>query len=178
MSRYELTRWSGLAGLVSGLLIIAGAIALQFTEPIVTGTLFASGHILLFFLLSGVYSVQYSATGYVGLLGYVIATVGNALLIAAAASFMLSRVEIAEEIFPVASPVTGILFAIGLLLLALSNSRVRALPSWPGWLMFVGIALDQILVRLPGDLPQLALAAPTLLLGLGVAGFGWVIRKN
>jgi hypothetical protein len=180
MSRYELTRWSGLAGLASGLLILAGAIAIPFMEPVLAGILIVGGHILLFFLLTGAYSIQYAHTGLVGFLGYVLSTIGNALFIAiqTTSSFVLPMVEINGDMFPAAIPATGILFSAGLLLLAIANTRVRALPAWPGWLMFAGMALNQFLPLVPGELPELVFIIPPILLGLGVVGFGWVIRRN
>lgn len=180
MSRYELTRWSGLAGLTSGLLIVAGAVSFPFVEPVVSGTLFVSGHILLFFLLTGVYSTHSAHAGLIGFFGYVLSTIGNALFIAlqTASSFVLSRVEVTGDFFPAAVPITNILFSIGLLLFAISNTRVRALPSWPGWLMFIGMASNPILVRLPAELPEPVRLIPPILVGLGVIGFGWVLRRN
>ena len=144
------------------------------------GALFVSGHILLFFLLTGVYLIQYSALRFVGLFGYVLVTIGNSLfiMIQTASSFVLSRVDISDEIFPAASPTTGIVFGIGLLLLAVANSQTRALPSWPGWLMFMGMALNLILPPLLGEAPDIVFAIPPLVLGLGVAGFGWALRRN
>ena len=180
MSRYQLTRWSGLAGLVSGLLMVAGAVSLLFAEPVVSGTLFVTGRILLFFLLTGVYATLYSHAGMLGFLGYVLATIGNALFVAirAASSFVLSRIEDTGTLFPAAIPVTGILLGVGLLLLAIAMTRVRALASWPGWLMFAGSALNLVLPRLISDAPDQVFAIPPILLGLGVAGLGRGLRQN
>lgn len=179
MSRYVLTRWSGLAGLVSGLLIIAGAVSLQFVEPVISGTLFVTGHILIFFLLTGVYATHYSRTGWLGLLGYVLATIGNALFIAiqTVSSFVLSRIE-EGAMFPAASPAVGMLFGLGLLLLAIADTRIRAGSAWPGWLMFAGMTLNLVLPRLLGDTSGPVFAIPPILLGLGAAGFGRALRQN
>ncbi|MFQ5921485.1 MAG: hypothetical protein ACE5M4_01435 [Anaerolineales bacterium] len=180
MSRYELTIWSGLAGLVSGLLIIAGAVSLPFVEPVVSGTLFVTGHILLFFLLTGVYATHYSHTGLLGLLGYVLSTIGNALFVTiqTASSFVLSRIEDSVTMFPVAITVTGVLFGVGLLLFAIAITRVHAQSAWPGWLMFGGMALNLVFPRLVGEAPDIVFAIPPILLGLGVAGFGRGLRRN
>lgn len=180
MSRYELIRLSGLAGIASGLLIIAGAVALPSAEPVVFGTLFVSGHILLFFLLTGVYSIQYSATGLIGLLGYALSMIANALFVAiqAADSFVLSRVVVSEDLFPAAAPATVAIFTIGLLLLAIANSRTRALMPLMGWLMFLGMALNLVLPRLVVAPPEFVFAIPPALVGLGAAGFGWALRSN
>ncbi len=180
MSRYELTRWTGLAGLVSGLLIIAGAVSLLIAEPVVSGALFVSGHILLFFLLTGAYGTTASHTGIIGLLGYVLSTIGNALfvMIQTASSFVLSGIENTGDMFPAASPAAGILFSFGLLLTAIANTRLRALPAWPSWLMFAGVALNLVLPQLLSDAPDFVYAIPPSLLGLGVAGFGWELRRN
>lgn len=182
-SLYELTRWSGFAGLVSGLLISAGAVSIPFFEPVVSGTLFVTGHMLLFFLLTGVYATHYSRTGVLGLLGYVLSTIGNSLFVTIqiTSSFVMSRIESAgvePPSFPAAILATGILFSLGLLLLAIANTRVRALPAWPGWLMFAGMTLNLVLPRLLNDAPELIFSIPPILLGLGIAGFGWGLRRN
>jgi len=180
MSRYELIRWSGLAGDASGVLIIVGAIAAPFVGPVASGTLFVTGHILLFFLLSGVYVTQSSYAGLLGLLGYVLSTIGNALFIViqTASSFALPRIEETGEMFPAAVPATGIIFSLGLLLFAIANTRVRALPAWAGWLMFAGMALNLALPRLLTDAPDLVFAIAPVLLGLGAIGFGLGLRRN
>jgi hypothetical protein len=177
MSRYELTRWSGLAGLVSGLLIIVGAVSRPFFEPVVTGTLLMSGHILLFFLLTGVYGMTYSHIGILGLSGYVLSTIGNALFVIAS-SFVLSRIDVGEDMSPAAGPAIGILFSIGLLLIAITITRIRALPAWPGWIMFAGMALNLLLPRVLNDAPDLVLAISPVLLGFGIVGYGWEFRRN
>ncbi len=180
MSRYELIRWSGLAGWASGLLIIAGAVLLPFVEPFVSGTLFVTGYILLFFLLTGAYATYYSYTGMLGLLGYVLSIIGNALFITiqSTSSFVLSRIEDTVDVFPAASLVTGFLFGFGLLLFSIATTRVRALSAWPGWLMFAGVALHLVLPRLLGEAPDIVFAIPPILLGLGVVGFGLGLRRN
>lgn len=180
MSRYELTRWSGLAGLVSGLLIILGAVSIPFVEPMVSGTLFVSGHILLFFLLTGVYGTTHSHAGIIGLTGYVLSTIGNTLfvMVQTASSFVLSRIDIEQDMFPAASPVTGILFSVGLLLSAIANTRVRALPAWPSWLMFAGTALNLLLPRVLSNAPDIVFSIPPILLGTGIVGLGWELRRN
>lgn len=180
MSRYELTRWSGLAGLASGSLIIAGAISIPLGEPLISGTLFVTGHILLFFLLTGVYSTTFARTGVLGFLGYVLSMIGNAMVVAlqTVSSFVLTRVDVSGDFYPAAVPVTGILFSIGLLLFAVANSRVRALASWAGWLMFLGRASNVVLPRIPAELPESVSLVPPILTGIGVLGLGWALRRN
>jgi len=180
MSRYQLTRWSGLAGLVSGLLMIEGAVSLPFVEPVVSGTLLVTSHILLFFLLTGVYATHYSHTGLLGLLGYVLSTIGNALFVTIqiASSFELFRIEDTGTLFPAAIPVTGILFGVGLLLFAIAITRVYARSAWPGWLMFAGSALNLVFPRLVGEAPDIVFSISPILLGLGVAGSGRELRRN
>lgn len=177
MSRYELTRWSGLAGIVSGLLIIAGAVALQFTEPVVSGALFVSGHILLFFLFTGVYGITYSHTGTIGFLGYTLSTIGNALIIMIQTASSFSVVD-TGDMFPAAETTAGIILTAGLLFIAIAITRIRALPAWPGWFMFAGIALNLILPQILSDPPEIVVSLPPILLGFGAASFGWALRRN
>jgi len=189
MSRYLLIRWAGLAGLVSGLLIIAGAAAMTFAPPVVSGAFFVAGHILLFFLLTGAYAAYSSHAGILGLLGYALATVGNSLFVTfqITVSFLISGIEStwglgdvdpASQAFPNAVSIAGAVFGLGLLLIAIAITRIKAPNAWAGWLMFVGMALTPVLSFLPGELPTVAFAIPPLLLGLGVAGFGWGLRRN
>ena len=189
MSRYMLIRWAGLAGLVSGLLIIAGAAAMTFAPPAVSGTLFVTGHIVLFFLLTGAYAAYSSYAGILGLLGYTLATVGNSLLVTfqimvslliseIEGTWVLGAVDLASPAFPEAVPVAGVVFGLGLLLIAIAITRIKAPTAWAGWLMFVGVALNLVLSFLPGELPTVAFTIPPLLLGLGAASFGWGLRRN
>jgi hypothetical protein len=189
MSRYVLIRWAGLAGLVSGPLIIAGAVAMTFAAPVVSGVLFVTGHILLFFLLTGVYAAYSSHAGILGLLGYVLATVGNSLFVTfqfmvlffisgIEGTWVLGAVDLASPALPGAVHIAGLVFGLGLLLIAIAITRIKAPTAWAGWLMFLGTALNLVLSFLPGELPVVAFAIPPLLLGFGVAGFGWGLRRN
>ena len=189
MSRYMLIRWAGLAGLGSGLLIMAGAAAMTFASPAISGALFVTGHILLFFVLTGLYAAYYSHAGILGLLGYTLATVGNSLFVAIQLMFsllisgvegnwVLGTVDIDSPVAPYAVPFAGVVFGLGLLLIAIAITRIKAPTAWAGWLMFVGMALNVVLSYLPGELPDVTSAIPPLLLGLGVAGFGWGLRRN
>ena len=188
MSRYELIRWAGLAGVLSGLLIIAGAAVLPFAEPIVSGALFVSGHILLFFLLTGAYAAYYLRSGFMGLLGYALSTIGNSLFVAfqlmysfvisgIEATWVLGAVDQSSSLPPSAVPVAGALFGLGLLLVAIATTRSRAPAAWAAWLMFIGMALNLVSYA-PLDLPGLTYIVPPFVLGLGTAGFGWRLRQN
>ncbi len=189
MSRYMLIRWAGQAGLVSGLLIIVGAAAMTFATPAISAALFVTGHILLFFLLTGAYAAYSSHAGILGLLGYALATVGNSLFVAIQlmvslsisgieGNWVLGAVDLDSPVAPYAVPFAGVIFGLGLLLIAIAITRIKAPTAWAGWLMFVGMALYLVLSFLPGELPTVAFAIPPLLLGLGVVGFGWVLRRN
>jgi len=189
MSRYMLIRWAGLTGLVSGLLVIAGAAAMTFAPAAFSGTLFVTGHILLFFLLTGAYAAYFSHAGILGMLGYALATVGNSLFVTFQImvslsisgiedTWVLGDADLASPVFPAAVPIAGVVFGLGLLLIAIAITRIKAPTAWAGWLMFVGMALNLVLWFLPGELPVVAFAIPPLLLGLGVAGLGWGLRRN
>ena len=86
--------------------------------------------------------------------------------------------DLASPAFPDAVPIAGVMFGLGLLLFAIAITRIKAPTAWAGWLMFVGMALNLVLSFLPGELPTVAFAISSLLLGLGVAGFGWGLRRN
>lgn len=189
MSRYELVRWAGLAGIASGLLIIVGAAVLPFSDPVISGALFVSGHILLFFLLTGAYAAYYVRSGIIGLLGYALSTIGNSLFVTFQLmySFVISGIEgtwvlgavnQSSSLPPTAVPVAGAVFGIGLLLVAIATTRVRAPAAWAAWLMFTGIALNLVFSLVPADLPGLTFVVPPFILGLGAAGFGWRLRQN
>ena len=189
MSRYLLIRWAGLAGLVSGLLIIAGAAAMTFAPPVVSGLFIVTGHILLFFLLTGAYAAYFSHAGILGLLGYALATVGNSLFVTfhimdsvlnsgIESTWGFNDLDLASPAFPDAVSIAGVVFGLGLLLIAIASTRINAPNAWAGWLMFVGVALNLVLSFLPGELPTVAFAIPPLLLGLGAASFGWGLRRN
>lgn len=77
LSSTKLLQWSGLVGLLSGGLLVLGGLA-AFVGSFAADDLFLSGHLLLAFVLIGMYARQIEQTGWLGLLvlGWSLSAIG------------------------------------------------------------------------------------------------------
>lgn len=160
MSNARLIRWSGLAALLGGLLMILGSINWEQPPWSWLGTL---GSIVLVFGLMGIYALQVEESGLAGFLGFVFIVAGGMLLMGPG------------ELFGVAFELLGsLLSAAGLLLLALGTLASRKFPRWVAWLWLVALVVGLPAVFVPsleGAVGMLASAAA----GLGMAGAGYTL---
>src|SRR3990172_120185 len=107
MSSAKLIRWSGLAAMLGGVLLILGSINWEQPPWSWLGTL---GSILLVFGLIGIYAVQVEESGLAGFLGFVFVVAGGMILIGPG------------ELFGLPFELLGsLLSAAGLLLLAIGT---------------------------------------------------------
>ena len=130
MSRQRLLRWSGVAAMVSGTLIVVLALAMV-TDQLATGVpdsllvvLRVGANVVVVLALMGIFYALSPWTGRMGKAGIVLAVLGLLLLIA--------------SFFPMAG--WGVLL-LGLLLFAAASTRA-GLKTGPGlWLWLVGSSL-------------------------------------
>jgi hypothetical protein len=192
----RLTRWSGLALLLAGLLI---AIPTLFhpsdSDPQAflnaawtpVHALLITGAILSMFGLIGLYRVQAERTGALGLVGFVLSFIGSALVVAAlvADAFVLPVIAAdpaGRALLDPAGPLFGgalglvfllmaLTFSLGSILFGFATARSGVLPRWAGALILIG---GPLLAFTP-PLPTLAGMVGALLLGAGYLWAGYAI---
>ena len=115
MTQSKFIRWSGLAAILTGLLVVTG----EFLE--LTGNqqewIYMLLDVALLVALTGVYLFQRHQAGIWGTLGYFVALVGTLTLLL---DFS------AEFLYPVGASILG----AGLILLAISALKAGKLPRW------------------------------------------------
>ena len=164
MKASTLYRLSGVSSIISVvLLLIFGGGFLVVGDPNVSQFIIyrLSGgfaHIFFVFALLGIYFKQFEKMGVLGLIGFVLAMVGNVVFIT---DILTSAyVSFRGALF---GPV-GLALPLGLLILAVANHRAGVMPKWAGWLMVLGHAVNMI-----------GLAAPIMLqISLFAAGILWM----
>ncbi len=182
MSTSDLVRWSGLAAIVGGVLAVLSDLVSflvpdyeNFSETATTGAytvesvLFLLATVLLLLGLVGLYASQAEAAGVLGLVAFLVAFLGTALVVGAiwAETFVAPSVaEVAPEFLdeePGGRLGLGFLLsfplsALGWLLFGVATYRARVYPRWAAILLMVGAALS-------------FLPLPILGVAIGVLGF-------
>ncbi len=169
MKASTLYRLSGVSSIISVvLLLIFGVGALVFDylnipQFIIIRLSGGFAHIFFVFTLLGIYFKQFEKMGVLGLIGFVLAMVGNVVFITDILSS--AYVSVQGELF---GPV-GLALPLGLLILAVANHRAGVMPKWAGWLMVLGHAVNII------SNTTIGLAAPIMLqISLFAAGILWM----
>jgi hypothetical protein len=197
----KLIRWAGLAAMVAGV-IFAGIQPIHPPDVLSSVTTTAWGIItplktvmcLLFLLgITGIYARQMEKTGWLGLVGFLVFSLGWAIttanvfaetfimppLATAAPKFVDSFLGVAggraSEVnlgaIPVLFAVAGILYMLGGLLFGIATFRAGILPRWAGGLLAGTAALTPLAALLPHAIQRLA-AVP---MGLALAWLGYAL---
>lgn len=193
MTRTRLIQWSGLAGVVSGVMLILLDLAFLISfgdQPERVAAITTTWLILLDFsifatflglmALLGLYAGQVEEGGHFMLGAFLLASLGMVMNIGflwgggfivpaltSAAPEFLDQVETAPPpIVAVGFISTFLLCALGWLLFAVASLRARVLPTIPVWLLILGAILGFI-SRFAG------LGIPNLLFGFALAWLGW-----
>jgi hypothetical protein len=170
MSSSYLIRWSGLAALVGGVLLIGENIAefifygdqpesvVALTNAwVILSVLALVGVVLIFLGLVGLYARQAEQTGTLGLVAFLVAFTGTAMLFgfAWAGAFVVPDLAEAVPDF-LDAPDAGILmvgvlltfglFALGWLLFGLASLQTKMLPRGSAVLLMVGAVLAFVLL--------------------------------
>jgi hypothetical protein len=139
---------SGYTSIISGILLILGHIlnlggGKEF-GTVLGGTLVLSAHLLLVFVLLGLFEVQSGRNGILGLLGMITGVIGTILVTT------IVYVEIAgasgtkvDSVFSSVVPSTihsfgPLLFVVGMILFGISVVRDKVLPRGGGYLLITG----------------------------------------
>lgn len=131
MTRSELIRWDGLIAILAGVLVLVVTFLpqelrfpglLEATDP--ARWLYWAVGLATAFALIGIYAIQVEESGMWGLLGFVLATVGNALFFA----------ENVPEL-------AGAIMAPGMVLLGIGSWKAGKLPRWVPGLWFAAVVI-------------------------------------
>lgn len=193
----NLTRWSGLAALIGGVLFIISEVA-QFIlfgdQPessaaatdawIILDMFFLVSIVLIILGLVGLYTTQAGQARVFGLIAFLVAMIGTAMLFGFVwtGTFVLSYLadaapEYVDPGFLDADPsgalimgvlLTFVLFAVGWLLFGLTSLQARVLPRGASILLMIGALLFFVLFML--ELP-----GATLLFGAALAWMGYAL---
>lgn len=166
MKTETLIRWSGVAAVIAG---IVGAAA-SFVTPEAGSPLewvFFLGWIATLFAFMGIYAHQAESIGSSGSLGFVLAFVGTAYFLAGEP--LLGGMDAAALL-----ALFGLVYSVGLVLLAVGTLRARKLPRWVPILWIVAVA-----VGLPGafvpSIAALAYQLGAVASGLAFVGAGYTL---
>lgn len=181
MSSSNLIRWSGLAAMLAGVLLLVAALLDLAVDPgqptsvrVTTGVYsFQSAVnllalVLLLIGLVGLYARQSQAAGLLGLVGFLVAFLGTALATGFrwAILFMAPSLAVAAPGFLNEGPPPGfflmlITFAVGWLLFGVATLRARVYPRAPAITLIVGAVLSLF----PLPLVDIVLAAAVAWMG-------------
>lgn len=190
MSTQNLMRWSGwalaiggiaIAGFFLALLPIGGVTATTESSPglyYLAHGLHTIGGVLAALGLVGLYARQSEKTGWLGLIGFVLAFIGTTLFagLGMISEFLLppiftnapALVAPGGALDPnslIIFPLTFLPFLVGYILLGIATMRAGVLPRWSGLLLILGA----ILFALPVPWP-----VPVVGAVLYAAGMGWI----
>jgi hypothetical protein len=189
MSSSNLIRWSGLAAIVGGVLIVVSDVlnAVLFpgepgSQVMITSTwsivqiLGLVALALIALALVGMYACQLQQAGTLGLIAFVIAFGGTLMVFGLSWSETFLGPLVAEEApgllsaepsgaLAVGSILSLVLFALGWLLVGLVSLRAGALPRVAAVLMIVGALLSFVLTSLDLPLWSIVLSAAVIWIG-------------
>ncbi len=198
MTRTRLIRWSGLAGLISGVLLLLLDLAFivafgdqpeRVAAATTTWLILLDLSILATYLgllaLVGLYARQVEESGWLGLVAFILASLGTVLslgflwgggfivpALTSAAPEFLDQVEASPPgIVALGFITTFVLFALGWLLMGVASLRARVLPRIPLWLLILAAILG--LVSRVVDL-----GISSVLFGVALAWLGWWLWRE
>jgi len=181
MSPSNLVRLGGLAAVGAGVLTIIGdlvGLSVYFEEPAVVATTFSYsltfwlyllGSVLLLGGLVALYVYQSEAAGILGVVGFVVAFLGTALIVGAnwAQVFIGPLLAVNAPQILELGPTGGLLLTfitlgVGWLLFGIATLRAGVFPRWAAILLIVGAVLSFF----PVPLTSIVLSAAVIWLGL------------
>jgi hypothetical protein len=193
MSDKLLIRWAGMAAILSGaLFVITDVLFFAASGDVPTRVAAASGVWLASIMLDlvgtylgllalvGLYARQSAQSGTLGLVAFVLASLGTSLNIGYlwAGSFVVPHLtDVApgfldmvdtepSGLIALGFTITFLLFALGWALMGYATTRARILPRRVGWSLVVGSLLNLVLAGA-------GLPFGTAVLGLALAWLGW-----
>ena len=196
MSAANLIRWSGLISILAGVLYAFGAILhpagedlAAYTSPnwVIAHQVYWAAAMLMLFGLVGVYARQVEKTGWLGLVGFVLAFIGTAYV--GSIFLMVSTVvptvvkEMPALFDQVGTPSTATVlvvalgFSLGYILFGIATMRAKVLPRWSGLLLILGVSFFMISEAPLFDrmFSHVIVTVGDILFGFGVAWMGYAL---
>ena len=189
MTPTGLMRWAGLAAVLSAVSSVLGDLLSLFVdvESSETATttpyalvflLYLLGAVLLLLGLVGLYSSQSEAAGVLGLVGFLAAFLGTALLVGALWFELFITPSLAARAPGLAEAELGLagfilvflLGVVGWLLFGVATLRARIYPRWAAVLLMVGGVVAFVPIPLAGIIFSVAIAWLGLVLFTGASG--------
>ena len=186
MQSSNLIRWAGLAAVLSGVSSVIGdllslVVDLESAESAATTPymlvflLYLLGTVLLLLGLVGLYSSQSEPAGFLGLLGFLVAFLGTALVSGAlwfelfiTPSLAVEAPELAEAELGLAGfAITFLLVVVGWVLFGVATLRARVYPRLAAALLIVGAVTSLVPIPLSGVVLSVAVAWLGLMLFTG-----------
>jgi len=158
MKAKYLFRLSGLSGIISAvILLVFGFSWLVLPQPNMTQSEIiafsgAMAHVFFAFALTGMYLIQHKEAGTIGLVAYIVSTMGNIFF--TSAQFFNAYIQLTAGLIPL---VVNVL-PLGLLLFAFANQRAGVLPAAGAWLMFLGQFANRLFRSFPQKVPLFILS--------------------
>ncbi|MBK9712034.1 MAG: hypothetical protein IPO81_12040 [Kouleothrix sp.] len=191
-----LTRWSGLALMLSGLLLAvpmlfhpddSNPLSFQRAAWAPVHTLLIASAVLMLFGLIGLHGAQAARAGTLGLIGFILSFAGGALVVAGLVvdAFVVPAIAgdpAAQALLDPAGPLfggalgiffllMGATFSLGTIVLGIATARAGVLPRWAGALILLGGPL----LGFTPPLPTIAGICGAVLLGVGYLSAGYAI---
>lgn len=192
----KLTRWAGLALLLAGVLITIPVVlhpdetadpgALLSNSWLVIHTIFIIGDVLSILGLMGLYARHAQALGRIGLMGFILITMGSALFVGVlmidsyvvpALAADIKTQPLLDEAGPLfGGPlglvfmISGLIFSLGAILTGLTIMRTSVLPRWAGLLLLGGP-----LLAFTPPLPHLVGVVGGALMGISFVWLGYAL---
>lgn len=186
MQSSNLIRWAGLAAVLSGVSSVIGdllslVVDLESAESAATTPymlvllLYMLGTVLLLLVLVGIYSSQLEHEGFLGLLGFLVAFLGTALVSGAlwfelfiTPSLAVEAPELAETELGLAGfAISFLLAVVGWVLFGVATLRARVYPRLAAALLIVGAVASLVPIPLSGVVLSVAVAWLGLMLFTG-----------
>ena len=186
MQSSNLIRWAGLAAVLSGVSSVIGdllslVVDLESAESAATTPymlvflLYLLGTVLLLLGLVGLYSSQSEPAGFLGLLGFLVAFLGTALVSGAlwfelfiTPSLAVEAPELAEAELGLAGfAISFLLVVVGWVLFGVAALRARVYPRLAAALLIVGAVASLVPIPLSGVVLSVAVAWLGLMLFTG-----------
>jgi hypothetical protein len=156
MATSQFVRWSGVAAAITGIFGILAALGTGDSAPWV----YAVSNIATVFALVGIYIFQRQKAGTFGMIAFLVA-LGGALLVT----------------FAFNTETSTLIYAVGLILIAIVALRAKSFPAWVPWLW-----LAATIIGIPGtfmmDLQETLFLVGAILFGAGFIGAGWTLWKS
>lgn len=199
MSTARLIRYSASITILAGLLYAIGALLHPVGEDLaaVNNPSWIPSHmvywvsvILLHIGLVGLYAHQAEKMGRLGLLGFVLAFIGTALVgsILLVVSTIIPLIatetpQVFEQAMTLPNYVAAMFvlgFGLGYILFGLATMRAGVLPRWSGLLLVIGVTLFIIseMVPLENTLAHMLVTIGDILFGLGLVWMGYTLGRT